>query len=236
MQAILLAAGLGTRLRPLTDKLPKPLLPVKGKPLIYYSLELLKKYNITDVIINVHYFADMIKEELGDGSKFGLKIVYSEEKELLETGGGIKYASRFLQGDEPFLVLNSDTLINVDLNELINFHKKKKAVATMVVRKNNSDKHYSIVKLDSKNRIRDIKGNMGLTGLTGLTGNVEDYMFAGVQILEPKVLDYLKVEKASVIEGAYFPLLHENKRIFGFKHDGDWSDVGTVEGYRAVAD
>src|SRR5262245_7059025 len=109
MKAMILAAGLGTRLRPLTHSTPKALLLVNGRPLIYYSLKLLEKHGIREAVINLHYLGDLIQKELGDGSKFGLRIHYSWEPQILGTGGGIKKASTFLE-QESFLVVNSDVL------------------------------------------------------------------------------------------------------------------------------
>jgi NDP-sugar pyrophosphorylase family protein len=103
MKAMILAAGLGTRLRPLTDSLPKPLLPVAGTPLIVWNLLLLRKHGIHDVLVNLHYLGDLIEKELGDGSKWGMSLTYSHEWTLLGTGGGIKQAQSFF-GEEPFLV------------------------------------------------------------------------------------------------------------------------------------
>src|SRR5690348_18126635 len=107
MRAMILAAGLGTRLRPLTDSLPKPLLPVGGTPLIVWNLLLLQKYGIREVVINLHYLGDLIEKELRDGSAWDMSLTYSHEWTLLGTGGGIKQAQWFF-GDEPFLVLNGD--------------------------------------------------------------------------------------------------------------------------------
>src|SRR3989449_1523283 len=122
MKAMVLAAGLGTRLRPLTDTLPKPLLPVAGRPLLEWNLLLLKRHGITEVIINLHHLGEQIVRALGDGARLGLRLAYSHEPTLQGTGGGIKQAAPFLK-DGPFLVLNGDTLSDCDLMALIAAHR-----------------------------------------------------------------------------------------------------------------
>ena len=131
---MVLAAGFGRRLRPLTDHMPKPLLPVGGRPMIEYTLLLLKKYGLTEVIINLHHCGDQIIKTLGDGSRLGLSIAYSTEKgEALGTGGGIKKAASFFE-QSTFIVVNGDILIDIDLDKLISFHHAKQGLATLVLR------------------------------------------------------------------------------------------------------
>lgn len=132
-KAMLFAAGRGERLRPLTDKTPKPLLPIGEKPLIDYSLAYLKKYGIEEVVINLWHLGGKIKQHVGDGKKYGLQIHYSEEKELLGTGGGLKKAEGYFKNEAAFVTLNSDTLINCDLQGLGDFHRNQKNPSTLVV-------------------------------------------------------------------------------------------------------
>jgi len=230
MKAIVLAAGFGKRLRPLTEKIPKPLISLAGKPLIYYNLKLLKNVGITDVVVNLHYLGDLIKEELGDGSEIGMNINYSEEPEILDTGGGIKQAAEIGKINNTFIVINSDILIDIDLAEAIKFHKEKQSIATMVLRKNDLDKCYTKILVDKDYRIRDIKE------FVNYEGEVKEYMFTGIHILEPKFLDYLKAEPSSVIETAYFELLKKDIPFYGFIHEGFWADLGTSEDYERVED
>src|SRR3982751_5669006 len=130
---MILAAGLGTRLRPLTDTIPKPLLPVGGTPLIVWNLLLLRRHGIRDVVVNLHYLGHLIQKELRDGSMWGMRISYSQEPTILGTGGGLKQAERYFEG-RPFLVLNGDTLCELDLGALRRFHEQHRPLATMVVR------------------------------------------------------------------------------------------------------
>src|SRR3989475_6130544 len=132
MKAMILAAGLGTRLRPLSNSVPKPLLPVAGRPLIVWNLLLLRRYGITEVIINLHHLGDLIEKELGDGSRFGMRLAYSRESVILGTGGGIKQAGGFF-GRAPFMVLDGGTLLELDLREVGGVHTKRGAPATLVV-------------------------------------------------------------------------------------------------------
>ena len=126
MKAMVLAAGQGTRLRPITDRMPKALVPVAGRPMIEYALLLLRHYGIRDIVINLHHFGQQIENYLGDGAKLGVNIKYSQEPELLDTGGGLLKAKAFLQ-DDTFIVINTDALIDVNLAELIDFHRSKNA-------------------------------------------------------------------------------------------------------------
>lgn len=130
---MLFAAGRGERLRPLTDKTPKPLLPIGERPLIDYSLAYLKRYGIEEVVINLWHLGEKIERHVGDGKKYGLRVIYSKEKELLGTGGGLKKAEEYFRNEKAFVTLNSDTLIDCDLNEFSLFHEKEKAPATLVV-------------------------------------------------------------------------------------------------------
>lgn len=131
MKAMILAAGLGTRLRPLTNTVPKVMLPVGSKPLLEYHLDLLKKYGIREIAINLHYLPDAIKNHLGDGSKFGVNITYLFEPELLGTASAVKELGWFF--DETFLVIYGDNLVEVDFSKLIKFHELRGGLATIAV-------------------------------------------------------------------------------------------------------
>src|SRR5438309_12124843 len=157
MKAMVLAAALGTRLRPLTETLPKPLLPVAGRPILEWNLLLLKRHGITEVIINLHHLGDQIVRALGDGARFGLRLAYSHEPMLQGTSGGIKQAAPFLK-DGPFLVLNGDTLSECDLTALIAAHRVSGALATLAVRDDPEAATWGPVTLDAQGRILQING------------------------------------------------------------------------------
>src|SRR5688500_16233821 len=152
MKAMVLAAGQGTRLRPLTDSQPKALVPVGGRPMIEYSLLLLRHYGIRDVVNNLHHHGDQIEKRLADGSQLGLQISYSIEPELLDTGGGLLKAKPFLQNDT-FIVINTDVLIDLHLDELLEFHEDRRATATLVLRPDEKADQYGSMDIDVDGRI-----------------------------------------------------------------------------------
>ncbi len=177
---MILAAGLGTRLRPLTLDRPKPLLDVHGRPLIEYNLLLLRRYGIVDVIINLHHQGDALRAALGSGDTLGVRIVYSPEDPLLDTGGAIKNAASLL-GDDDFLVLNGDTIIDLPLDALLAAHRARRAAATLVLRHDPEQQRYGLVEIDGEERIRRFLGRPAEVD-TALV----PYMFAGVHVLSSR--------------------------------------------------
>lgn len=226
MKAMILAAGFGTRLRPLTNDTPKPLLPLGGCPLIEWNLLLLRKYGITQVIVNLHYLGHVIEKAVGDGSRLGMQVTYSREEELLGSGGGIKQVEWFFQG-EPLLVLNGDTLLDMQLGRLIDYHCQQEALATMVIRRDPEAEQWGPVLVSSQGRVLQINGR----GLP-VSEPAATMMFAGVHILHPRLLADVPFEKASSIIPFYQSALSRHERICGFCMEGYWSDIGTVERYR----
>lgn len=225
MKALVLAAGLGTRLHPLTQNTPKALLLVDGRPLIYYSLKLLQKHGVKDVVINLHSLGDLIRKEIGDGRKFGMSIRYSWEPEILGTGGGVKKAAQLLDGSD-FFVLNSDILIDLNLKELRRGHKKTKALATMVVRERGSDSSFTPVWL---NRSRGI---VRIGGEEAPKKGVKPYHFTGVQFLESSFPDLLPAERSCIIQQGYVPAIAQGKKVRGHLYEGYWNDLGTFDRLR----
>lgn len=228
MKAMILAAGLGTRLRPLTDVTPKPLLPVAGTPMIVWNLLLLKRHGIRDVVINLHHLGDMIRQALGDGSALGMRLIYSYEPVILGTGGGIKQAEPHFQG-EPVLVLNGDTLFELDLGAVMAFHRERAAAATLVLRQDPDAARWGLVEVTDRAEIVRITGR-GRSAPTVTAAR----MFAGIHILHPRLLHYLPADTECSIIDAYVKGIQEGERILGFDFDGFWSDVGTPERYAQV--
>jgi NDP-sugar pyrophosphorylase family protein len=225
MKAMILAAGLGTRLRPLTNTIPKPLLPIAGTPLIVWNLQLLKRYGFHDVVINLHYLGAMIEQALGNGSRYGLRIIYSYEPVILGTGGGIKQAEPHFSG-ETVLVLNGDTLVDLDLGALCAFHKQRDAVATLVLRRDPDAARWGLIEMDSDNHIVRITGR-------GRADQVATHprMFAGIHILHPRLLrDVLKDKESSIID-PYVAAIQRGETVLGYDCEGYWSDIGTPERY-----
>jgi len=227
MKAMILAAGLGTRLRPLTDTVPKPLLPVGGASLIVWNLLLLRRHGVREVLINLHHLGHLIEQELGDGAQFGVRITYSREPVLLGTGGGLKHAEPFFSG-EPFLVLNGDTLLELDLGVPIALHARRGALATMVVREDPDVERWGVVEVDANERVVRINGRGCSKAGAGR------FMFAGVQVVHPRLLRDVPAGRQSSIIEAYVAGLARGELILGYRMNGYWSDVGTPERYAQV--
>lgn len=229
MKAMIFAAGEGLRLRPLTEKTPKALVPVAGRPMIDYPLLLLRHYGIREVIINLHHLGEQIEAYLGDGSNFGLNVAYSKEQELLDTGGGLLKAKPFLQ-DDTFIVVNTDVLIDLPLAELIEFHRRKKATATLVLRPDELADRYGSIDIDSEGRIDRF---LRAKNPAPPAGPYTKLMFTGVQILEPRIFDYMAADPGSAKFGTtkdtYPKMLVAGEALYGFRFDGFWQDVGTAE-------
>ena len=232
MKAMVLAAGQGTRLRPLTDTRPKALVPVGGRPMIEYSLLLLRHYGIRDIVINLHHHGEQIENRLADGSQLGLQISYSVEPELLDTGGGLLKAKPFLQNDT-FIVINTDVLIDLHLDQLLKFHKNQQAAATLVLRPDKDADQYGSLDIDEEGRIcRFLDTKMPVQS----PNPIRKLMFTGLQVLEPKVFDYMEpgmaAHKFSTTRQTYPRMLADGQPLYGFCFDGFWQDLGTAERIR----
>jgi len=229
VKAMVLAAGQGTRLRPTTDSTPKALVPVAGRPMIEFALLLLRHYGICDIIINLHHLGDQIENRLGSGQSLGLKISYSREPQLLDTGGGLLKAKTFLQ-DGAFIVINTDALIDVNLAALLDFHVRLNAVVTLVLRPDELADEYGSMDIDSTGRICRFLDSVSPIAPAGAIRKV---MFTGVQVLDPKVFDYMEehagMRKFSTTRNTYPRMLASGERLYGFYFDGFWQDLGTVE-------
>jgi NDP-sugar pyrophosphorylase family protein len=189
---MIFAAGLGTRLKPLTDNLPKALVPIAGKPLLEHIILRLKSAGFDEIIVNVHHFPDLIINFLKANNFFGIRIAVSDERnELLDTGGAIRKAAWFFDDGKPFLVHNVDILSNVNLNELYNQHVNSQSIATLVVSQRNT---FRYLLFNQKNRLRGwINENTGETK-PNIISNVSDYnklAFAGIQVLSTSVFDLM---------------------------------------------
>lgn len=223
MKAMILAAGFGTRLRPLTDHVPKPLLDVAGQPMIAFALRLLRVARIRDVVVNLHHLGDQIKARLGDGGEFGVHITYSEEDPILDSGGGIAAARPYLE-DDRFVVLNSDTFIDLDLLDVIAFHERKRALATMVVRPDPDALRRDDVCIDADGRIHRILG----CGAP-MSAQLQRCMYPGVMIFEPRIFSYLGSGVFSITRDTYPRLLAAGEPVYGFVHHGYWSVLDTPD-------
>ncbi len=226
MKAMVFAAGYGQRLRPMTDTLPKALIPLWGRPMIEYPLRLLGRSGITEIIINLHHLGSKIEAALGDGNGLGLQIRYMKEETLLDTGGGL-FRARELFRDGTFLVINSDVLIDLPLRELVATHQQNQATATLVLRADENAEQFGIIETSSDGRIHRF---LGQAAPGPIPNPLDRLMFTGVQILEPTVFDFMEEERPFSLTRVTYPkmLLH-GEPLYGLNFKGYWQDLGTPE-------
>lgn len=224
MRAMILAAGLGTRLRPVTDTIPKPLLPAVGIPNIVLILMRLRRAGIREIVVNTHWLPNILKAHLGDGAQYDVTIAYSDEKELLGTGGGIKNALSLL-GDDDFIVINGDALFSPDIVAATSFHRQTRAHATLIVRKDPNAKQYGAVGFDNRGQVRKLVYGGGHDH-SGLTYD----MFTGVHILSKHAVERLP-DSGCIVRDTYIPMVEENAPIYALEMGGYFCDLGTVDRY-----
>jgi NDP-sugar pyrophosphorylase family protein len=228
MKAMIFAAGLGTRLRPHTNDRPKALVEVGGKTLLQHVIERLKNAGVTELIINVHHFADKVEKYLERKENFGLKIHVSDERDLLlETGGGLKKARKYLDGDAPFIVHNTDILTDFDLKEMYQESLENQAIATLAVRNRETSRYLLFSKKTKKlTGWKNIK--TGEIKKSRRAKNPTSLAFSGVSILHPRIFDFMLDEDAFSI----IPVLlkaAKTENIFSYQHDDSfWLDVGKL--------
>lgn len=222
MKAMILAAGLGTRLRPYTDAVPKPLVEVAGRPLIAYPLMQLRAAGVRDVVVNVHHLANQMKAALGDGSLYDLRIHYSEEEDVLDTGGGIYKARAWL--DDTFVILNADSIHDVPLDAVLRFHRERAALSTLVLRQDARAESYGLLHFDGEARIRRFRGEP-----TTWPAPLRAGMYAGVCVWEPAIFRYMSDEPFSLLRGLMPPLLAAGEPVYAWEYEGYWRVVDTPE-------
>ena len=232
MKAIVLCAGKGERLRPLTETTPKPMIPIDNKPVLEYIIHLLKKYGIREIAINTSYLPEKIKEYFGDGEKFGVDIIYSFEPEMLGTSGALNNFRDFLNTNEPFLVFYGDNITDIDLNKMLEFHKQKKSVATLALRKKPvTKKPASLVFMDENLRITKLVEKPSDELFAELC---KDYYFSnsGIYILEPEILKFIPKGFSDFAYDIFPKLLKENLNLYGFMMDEYYfREIGKIEKY-----
>jgi NDP-sugar pyrophosphorylase family protein len=228
MKAMVLAAGLGTRLRPLTYDRPKALVEIDGRTLLEIALERLRAFGVTDVIVNVHHFGDMIVQYLAARQNFGMRVEISREDILLDTGGGLKKAAWFfLEGshDEPFLLHNVDVLSNIDLGRMVQFHKENDALATLAVQERKSSRY---LLFDDRGELcgrRFERENR--TELARPAERLQPVAFCGIHVISPRLLAMMTEEGVFSIIETYLRLASRNEKIMAFRsHESYWRDLG----------
>ena len=225
-KALILTAGRGIKMRPFTYELPKPMLLVKGKPLLEYTLELLKNSGIKEVIILVGKQGDKIKNHFGNGSKFGLNVIYLDEEKPTGTAIPILEAKNLLLG-EPFLLIYGDVLAKINLKEMMDFHEENNDLVTMAITSVEKTGDWGVVNLRGHNIISFVE-KPKKPGLSHLVN-------AGVFIIEPDIYKYIPDKKFSRLENDVFPTLVKKGKMNGYLFEGKWFDVGTPENYeRAI--
>ena len=217
---MILSAGLGSRMEKAGESLPKPLVKVLGKPLIYYPLQLLKEAGFKEVVINLYHRTEEIRSFLGE-EFMGIKIHFLIEPRLLGTGGGIKNAQKFFPAQR-WLTLNADTIIELNLKELISYHQKHNPLATMVVSPSRTNS-FTPIYLNKKNQVLAIGKKPKTSRHTIKTA------YCGVQILEGKFLKYLPEAPGSLIEQGYLPALGSQEKILGYLFTGFWIPVDDLK-------
>jgi NDP-sugar pyrophosphorylase family protein len=232
---MVLAAGLGTRLRPLTNERPKALVEVAGRTLLEIALRRLADFGIRDVIINVHHFADMVVDYLEANDNFGLQVEISREDVLLDTGGGLKKAGWFFAGDsEPFILHNVDVISTIDLGAMLRSHDEKQSLATLAVQ-NRSTSRYLLfdqrLQLCGRRLVREEK-----VEIVQAAAQTHELAFAGIHVISPRLLSMLTEEGSFSIITSYLRLAGQKEKIVGFRADAyEWQDLGTPENVAQAA-
>ncbi len=228
MRAVLMAGGSGTRLRPLTCDLPKPMVPILNRPIAEHIINLLKRHQIKEVIATLHYLPDVMRDYFQDGSDFGVEMTYAvEEDQPLGTAGCVKNIAELL--DETFLVISGDSITDFDLTAAIEFHKQKQSKATLVLTRVPNPIEFGVVITDKEQRIRRFLEKPSTSEIFSDTVNT------GTYILEPEVLKYLPTNEECDFSKDLFPLLLEKgEPMYGYIAEGYWCDVGHLDAYRAA--
>jgi mannose-1-phosphate guanylyltransferase / phosphomannomutase len=226
MRAVLMAGGSGTRLRPLTCDLPKPMVPVLNRPIAEHIVNLLKRNQITEVIATLHYLPDTMRDYFQDGSEFGIEMTYSvEDEQPLGTAGCVKNIAELL--DDTFLVISGDSITDFNLQAAIAYHKQKGAKATIVLTRVPNPVEFGVVITDKEGRIQRFLEKPSSSEIFSDTVNT------GTYILEPEVLEYLPINEESDFSKDLFPLLLQKEQpIYGYIAEGYWCDVGHLDAYR----
>ncbi len=231
MKAMILAAGLGTRLRPLTNDRPKALVEVAGRTLLEIAIARVREVGVREVIVNVHHFAGMVTEYLRGKNNFGMRIEISEEGSLLDTGGGLKKAAWFFREEDPaapFILHNVDVISTIDLRQMLDFHTQNQALATLAVRQRQTSRYLLFdeqMRLCGRRLVKERK-----TELVRPSPRLQELAFSGIHVISPRLLWMMSEEGTFSIVQSYLRLAGEGKTIVAYRADGDyWRDLGTPE-------
>jgi len=257
MKAMILAAGFGTRLFPLTIDRTKPAIPFLGKPLVGYVAEYIAKYGFTDVVVNLHHQPESVKKALGGGENFGVKIHYTiEEPKILGTAGALDNARHLLE-DETFLIVNGKIITDIDISAALETHKKSGALATMVLKPNSKRERFTIVETkdnlvtgfgdfpendsrfkiqDSRFKIQDSEKNPK-SEIRNLKSEIRNpLMFTGIHILEPRIFDYIpRGVYSDIVPTFYNPAIRNGEKIVAHITEGSWFELSTIPRYLEIS-
>jgi len=225
MKGMILAAGMGTRLRPLTDNLPKIMLPIAGRPLLDYIVRLYRENGIDEIAINLHYQPEAVREHLGDGRRFGVHVTYSMEKKLLGTAGALGRLRDFFT--ETFVAINGDMLTSIDIAAQVDFHRSRNATATIALFEVADPTSRGVVELNGNQRIKRFVEKPAADQVFSNLVN------AGVYVMEPEVLKSIPDDTYADLGTDTFPrLLRDGKRLFGYPSSDYLLDIGTLTSYQ----
>ena len=229
MRAIILSAGYGTRLWPLTEDRTKPAIPILGKPLVGYVAEYVARYGFDEIVVNLHHRPESVRAALGDGSEFGVKLHYVEEPVILGTSGAIDNTRDFFE-NETFLAINGKIITDIDLNAALETHRRLQALATLVLLPNTKRERFSVVEVNEGR----------VTGFGGLPAKEEGgptpSMFTGIQILEPRIFDYIPRGVFShTTTDVYLPAIARGETIAAHLASGTWRELSTLNRYLDIS-
>lgn len=226
-RAVIMAGGAGSRLRPITSNLPKPMVPLANRPLMEHIILLLREHGVKDIVVTVQFLASMVRQYFGGGSELGVNLTYATEESPLGTAGSVKNAEEALRGEGAFLVVSGDALTDIDITAALRFHQEKNALATIVLHRQANPLEYGIVVTDEEGRIERFLEKPGW-------GQVfTDTVNTGIYVLDSRIFDDIPEGQSYDFSKELFPkLLERGERLFGYVADGYWTDVGTIEAYR----
>jgi NDP-sugar pyrophosphorylase family protein len=225
MKGIILVGGFGTRLRPLTANTPKPIIPIVNKPFLIYQIELLKMYGVNEIILATGHLSQTIKKVLGGGEAYGVKLIYSLENQPLGTGGAVKLASKYLDGQGAF-ILNGDVLTDINLDKLLAFHKHKKAKVTISLVAVADPTKFGLVETDENNQVRAFVEKPGQNEIT------TNMINAGAYYFENEIFEMIPAGVSYSLERGLYPMLLDKKIPFYAYNSTDyWLDIGTPKKY-----
>lgn len=226
-RAVILAGGQGLKMRPFTYEMPKCLIPIKGRPLLEHTIELLLRYEIRDIVLVIGHLGEKIRDHFGNGSRFGVKITYADQGEGFKGTGGALKVAKPLAGPKPFLLVYGDVLADMNLNDLIEFHKNHGKIMTMALTSVEDSSIWGVVQLHGT-QIRDF------TEKPKPSQRLSRLINAGIYVIEPRIFEFFPTKKTFRLEEEVFPKLAQQDELYGYPFEGQWFDIGTPEIYARV--